>query len=88
MFKPIYSLLNVSMTPTDSVIAEDVGISRREYDDHVQIVADFGAETVASVDVIEDTVIVVTGDDQYELDVNGDAQAFMQNGILTIEVKE
>lgn len=88
MFKPIYSLLNVSMTPTDSVIAEDVGISRREYDDHVQIVADFGAETVASVDVIEDTVIVVTGDDQYELDVDGDAQAFMQNGILTIEVKE
>ena len=76
------------MNPTDSVIAEDVGMARREYEDHVQIVADFGAETDASVDVVEGTVIVVADEDQYELDVDGDAQAFMQNGILTIEVNE
>ena len=76
------------MTPTDAVIAEDVGMARREYEDRVQIVADFGAETEATVDVVEDTVIVVTADEQYELDVDGDAQAFIENGILTIEVNE
>jgi hypothetical protein len=76
------------MSPTDAVSAEDVGMDRREYDDRVQIVADFGAETEASVDVIDETVIVVTGEEQYELDVDGNAQASMANGVLTIEVNE
>jgi hypothetical protein len=43
-----------------------------------------------AVDVVGDTVIVVDGnDEQFELELpeGGDAQAFINNGILTIEVK-
>lgn len=62
------------------------GIVRRyEYDDETLIVVDFGFVD-GSVDVVDGTVIVVTGDDQYEWDVGGDARATMNNGVVTIEV--
>jgi hypothetical protein len=76
------------MTLTEQLEAQDVAVDRRRIDGGVEFVADFGAATAASVDVLGDTVIVVAGEDQYELDVAGDAEAFMQNGVLTIEVNE
>ena len=33
-----------------------------------------------------DTVIVVADGEQFDIDLDGDARAFMKNGILTIEV--
>lgn len=65
---------------------EDVGLRRYEYEDALVMAADVGTEHEASVDVVGDTVIVLVGDEQYELDVEGDARAFMKNGVLTIEV--
>jgi len=76
---------------SDQRSQRDEGFVRRyEYDDGALIVADLGPETTdVSVDVLEDAVIVVTGDDQYEFDVaDGDAEAFMKNGVLTIDVTE
>jgi len=61
-----------------------------ETDGGVQHVVDLGADaTDASVDVVGDTAIVVVGDDQYDLTLpEGDARAFMRNGVLTIDVED
>ena len=67
---------------------EEVAMRRYEYDDGVVLAADFGPSREAVVDVVDGTVIVVTDDDQYELDVEGDASAFISNGVLTIEVAQ
>lgn len=74
------------MNLSDQLGRRDVEVARREFDDRTEIAADFGPATDTSVDVLEETVIVVAGADQYELDVGPDAQAFMHNGVLTIEV--
>ncbi|AWB27497.1 DUF7127 family protein [Halococcoides cellulosivorans] len=64
----------------------DAPVRRFEYDDRTVIAADLGV-TEATVDVVGDTVIVVTDEDQYELEVpTGDTTALMQNGVLTVEV--
>jgi hypothetical protein len=57
-----------------------------EYDDETVVVADLGDG--GSVDVVGDTAIVVLDDaDQFELALpTGDATAFMNNGVLTVEV--
>lgn len=63
--------------------------SRRfEYEDHTEHVVDFGAGVNASVDVVDETAIVIFDGEQYDLDVPGNAQVFMNNGVLTIEVEE
>ena len=65
-------------------------VGRREYDDGaVEFVADVGVDRDASVEVVGDTAIVVAGDEQYEfaIDSGEDAQAFMKNGVLTVEVR-
>jgi hypothetical protein len=67
---------------------DEVAVRRYEYDDGVVLAADFGPAREAAVDVVDGTVIVVTGDDQHELDVEGDASAFITNGVLTIEVEQ
>ncbi|SEP96787.1 DUF7127 family protein [Natrinema salaciae] len=63
-----------------------------EYDDAVIMAVDFGTdETDASVDVVDNTVIVVLEDDQYEIelpDTVGDAHTFIKNGVLTVELEE
>jgi len=63
-------------------------VERREVDGGVEFVADLGRGQQATVDVVGETVIVVTGDEQYDIDVAADAQAFMKNGVLTIEVRD
>jgi hypothetical protein len=68
---------------------QDIDVRRVEYDDSVTFVADVG-DSEATVDVVGDTVIVVAGGQQFDLEldgVDGDAQAFMKNGVLTIEVQ-
>ncbi len=69
-------------------LVDDAPVRRFEYDDGTHVLAaDVGVETDASVDVVGDTAIVVTGAEQYDLDVPaGDAQAFIKNGVLTVEV--
>ena len=63
------------------------GIVRRyEYDDETVLVVDFGF-VEGTVDVVDGTVIVVTDDDQYELEVDDTVSATMNNGVLTIEVR-
>jgi len=65
---------------------DDAALSRHEYDDTLVLAADFGPGRNVSVDVLDDTVIVVVAGEQYDLDVDGAAQAFIKNGVLTIEV--
>lgn len=71
-------------------IEEEGPISEMEYDDGTVVVAaDVGVGREASVDVVGDTAIVVTDEDQYEFEIpesDDDAQAFMKNGVLSIEV--
>ena len=75
------------MTATKQ-LGDDASLRRYEYDDGVTLAADLGAERDADVDVLGDTVIVVVDGEQYDLEVEGDAQAFIRNGVLTIEVDE
>lgn len=66
---------------------DEVVTGRYEYDDgSVVFAGDLGAD--ATLDVVGETAIVVTTDEQYEFELPMDAQAFMQNGVLTIEVEE
>jgi len=65
-------------------------VAMREYDDGTELlVADIGAGRNGTVDVVGETAIVVTDDDQYEFELpagSEDAQAFIKNSVLSIEV--
>ncbi len=74
------------MTVKEQLAERDVTVRRFEYEDRTVLAADFGPHDDASVDVVGDTVIVVADDEQYELEVEGDTDVFMKNGILSIEV--
>ena len=65
---------------------DEVAVRRYEYDDGAVLAADFGPAGEAAMDVLGDTVIVVIDGEQHELDVEGDANAFISNGVLTVEV--
>ncbi|WP_137285173.1 DUF7127 family protein [Halorussus salinisoli] len=71
---------------------EDVFARRYVYDDDAEVlVADLGVGNDASVDVLDDAAIVVFEDEdearQIELQLpDGGAEAFITNGVLTIEV--
>lgn len=72
---------------------EEGQVARRyEYDDATIMAVDFGTEaTDASVDLVDDTVIVVLSDDQYEIDLPDrveNAHTFIKNGVLTVELEE
>ena len=69
-------------------LSDDVPVRRFEYDDGTNVLAaDLGVGRDVSVDVVDETAIVVAGSDQYDLEVPaGDAQAFIKNGVLTVEV--
>lgn len=65
---------------------QGVDVRRVETEDSVELVADFGPGTDPSVDVVDGTVIVVTEDDQFDIETQTDAKALIRNGVLTIEV--
>jgi hypothetical protein len=70
---------------------EQEGLVRRyQYDDATVFAADLGPGDDADVDVVDGTVVIVVGDDrQYEFDAPaGDAQAFIKNGVVTVEVSQ
>ena len=67
---------------------DGVAVRQFEYEDDVVLAADVGVGD-ASVDVVGDTVIVVVDGEQHEFDApegSGDAEADVNNGILTVEV--
>lgn len=65
----------------------DGPIRHYEYADSDVIVADFGAVD-GSVDVVDETAIVVVDNEQYEFSVPaGTASAVMNNGIVSVEVE-
>lgn len=69
---------------------ESQPLSRQyDYEDRSVITLDFGPETDPSLDIVDNTAIVVTGDQQHEIDLTGDVvEAFNRNGIITIEVDQ
>ncbi|WP_458205366.1 DUF7127 family protein [Haladaptatus sp. NG-SE-30] len=76
----------------ERISRQEGSIARRySYDEDEVIVADFGAANI-SVDVLDDVaILVVERDDeefQTELELpDGKAQAFINNGVVTIEVR-
>lgn len=74
------------MNSEHQFVARDIDIRRYEYADGEILAADFGHSESASVDVIEETVIVIVDGEQYDIEIAGDARASITNGILTVEV--
>jgi len=74
---------------TEQQLFDELPVRRFEYDDSVVLAADVGVADDTSVDVVDDTVILVAGDEQYEQPLpEGDARAFINNGVLTIELSD
>ncbi len=64
----------------------DITITNREYEDESVIAVDFGpvGET-PTVDIVDDTAIVIVGDEQFEFAIPEDASDVTVNdGIMTI----
>ncbi|WP_436935494.1 DUF7127 family protein [Halovenus marina] len=76
------------MTVTERFAERGIDARRIERDDGVELIADLGPETDASAEIVDGTVIVVTDDDQYDIDLDADGRALINNGILTVEVNE
>lgn len=67
---------------------QEGAVAQYEYDDEIVLVADIGPGTDGSVDVVDRTAVIVVNEKQYEFDIpEGDAQAFIKNGVVTIEVE-
>jgi len=73
---------------TNQQLFDETPLRRFEYDDGVVLAADVGPGEDTSVDVVDGTMILVAGDEQYEhaLPDASDVRAFMNNGVLTIEL--
>ena len=69
-------------------LVDDRPVRRFEYEDGTEVLAvDLGVAGDTSVDVVGGTAIIATAGDQYDLALPaGDAQAFIKNGVLTVEV--
>ena len=74
---------------TNQQLFDELSVHRIEYDDSVVLAADVGVAGEATVDIVDSTVILVAGDEQYEQELpDGDARAFINNGVLTIELSD
>ncbi|MBV0922818.1 MULTISPECIES: DUF7127 family protein [Haloarcula] len=75
---------------SEQQLFDETPLRRFEYEDGVVLAADVGAADDASVDVVDGTVIVVRDDEQYERELPeaAEARAFINNGVLTIEVSD
>lgn len=77
------------MNPLQQFSDGDVAARRYDYGDRELLAVDFGAGADGTVEVVDDTAIVVVGDEQHDLDVPaGVVRASIRNGVLTIEVEE
>lgn len=64
---------------------EDIVIAQRSYDDSSVVTVDFGPEVELSLDVVDETAIVVAGDRQFEFEVpDWAADVTVNDGMLTI----
>lgn len=68
---------------------DDLSVRSVSRDDGRTVIADFGpGASDASVDLVGDTAIVMHGAEQTDIDLPEPAErAFMQNGVLTIELE-
>jgi hypothetical protein len=75
---------------TDQQLFDETPLRRFEYDDGAVLAADVGPGDDTSVDVVDGTMILVSGGQQYEheLPEAGDARAFINNGVLTVELSD
>ena len=65
----------------------EIAVSQFESEDGEGLVVDFGPCARSEVDIVGETVIVVLDDEQHEFELDTEnAQAFITNGVLTIEV--
>lgn len=76
------------MNLKETLTRQGVELRQFDYDEEVLLVADFGPGVDSSVDVVDETAIVVIDEEQYEFPVPAGAQVFISNGVLTIEVNE
>ena len=76
------------MNVQEQLAEQGLPVRRVEYDDVTQVAVDFGPGADLSVDTVGETVIVVGDGSQHEIDVSEGAQAFISNGVLSIEVEE
>lgn len=70
-----------------SVNEQGVESRRFDYEDRTAYVVDFGPSADVTLDVVDDTAIVVVDGKQYDIDLSENAQVFKNNGLVTIEVK-
>jgi hypothetical protein len=78
------------MVETQRFANRDVVARRYEYTDGDVLAFDLGAGTEGAVDVVDGSLVVVLGDDQYETDLPEDArgaQATINNGVVTVELQ-
>lgn len=66
---------------------DEITITKREYDGEQVIAVDFGPTGgKASLDIVDETAIVVVEGDQFEFDVpSGASEVTVNDGILTIK---
>ena len=76
------------MSLKQSLREQGVELRQFEYDESIELAADFGPREESSVDVVDGTAMVIVDDEQYDFPVPADAEVFMSNGILTIEVNK
>lgn len=72
----------------ETLAEKSIEVSRYEYEDTVELVADFGIQDDEHVEIVGDTAIIIVDGSQYEVELEGNAQAFINNGVVTIEVEE
>lgn len=64
---------------------DDITITRRDYEDEDIVAVDFGQGVEASLDVVDETAIVVANDRQFEFEIPPEATDVEANdGILVI----
>lgn len=79
------------MNPLQQFSDDEVAARRYDYGDRTVLAVDFGKTADSTVDIVDDTAIVVVGDEQYDLEVPSESdviRASIRNGILSIEVEE
>jgi hypothetical protein len=75
------------MAEISQSIRGDTVVRRYDYEDVSVVVADLG-HADGAVDLVDGTAIVVADGEHHEIDVPADAsRAFMNNGIVTVEVE-
>lgn len=72
---------------------DDRMVRRYQYDDRTVVAADIGVNSSdVTIDIVDDTAIVVDDESgqqaEIELPNGGGAEAFIKNGVLSIEVRQ